>query len=155
MEIVPGPPVKAICIAPSQVKTGEVFTVRLRLEDRWGNAVRPAKVYTQTAPDAETRFTTRVQDEVSGLSAESNPVQTVSGALQQSLWWADFHGQTEETIGSNTIEEYYTYARDCAVLDICAHQGNDFQVTDDFWSKINDASRSFYEPGKFVTFPGS
>jgi hypothetical protein len=154
MEIVPGPPVKAVCIAPSQVKRGEVFTVRLRLEDRWGNAVRPAKVYTQTAPDAETRFTTRVQDEVSGLSAESNPVQTVSGALQQSLWWADFHGQTEETIGSNTIEEYYAYARDCAVLDICAHQGNDFQVTDDFWSKINDASRSFYEPGKFVTFPG-
>jgi len=40
------------------------------------------------------------------------------------------------------------------MLDICGHQANDFQVTDEFWKKINSSARSFYKPGKYVTFPG-
>ena len=39
-------------------------------------------------------------------------------------------------------------------MDIAGHQGNDFQITDKFWEKINEVTRDFYNPGVFVTFPG-
>ena len=51
-------------------------------------------------------------------------------------------------------EDYFTFARDYALLDIAAHQGNDFQVTDEFWARINRTTRRFYDRGRFVTFPG-
>jgi hypothetical protein len=155
LRIVPGEPVKAVCIAPSQVPAGSEFTVRLRLEDRWGNAIGPAGVHTHRAPAEEGVFTVQVQDPVTGLSAGSNPIFAAENpGAQPARWWADFHGQTEETIGTNTIDEYYAYARDCAVLDICAHQGNDFQITDEFWDQVNSSAEQWYEPHAFVTFAG-
>ena len=69
-------------------------------------------------------------------------------------YWADFHAQSEETIGSGSIERYFTFGCDYALLDILGHQGNDFQVTDEFWDKINRITAEYYQPGKFVTFPG-
>lgn len=154
MEIIPGEPVKAVCIAPSQVLTGEPFTVFLRLEDRWGNAIGSARKHKKTASGVEKIDTVVVTDTETGLSAESNPFRVVSALPDKKQWWADFHGQSEETIGSNTIENYFRYAQECSVLDIAAHQGNDFQITDEFWEKVNSTTKNFNEPGKFVTFPG-
>ena len=74
--------------------------------------------------------------------------------ISRRVCWADFHGQSEETVGENTIDDYFTFARDYGLLDIAAHSGNDFQVTDEFWEKINQVTYQFYEPDKFVTFPG-
>lgn len=154
LRVVPGEPVRAVCIAPSQVEVGEAFTYYLKLEDRWGNPTgRPyqlshpgwkaAGVQTVVAVDEETR-----------LSAQSNPVDVRAGDKTLRPYWADFHGQTEETVGSNRIEDYFLFARDYALLAIAAHQGNDFQITDAFWEKINQTTSEFYEPGAFVTFPG-
>jgi hypothetical protein len=69
-------------------------------------------------------------------------------------YWADLHGQSEETIGSNSIDDYYTFARDMALLDLAAHQGNDFQVTDSFWKTVNERAEAYNEAGRFVTYPG-
>ena len=46
------------------------------------------------------------------------------------------------------------YARDKAFVDIVGHQGNDFQITDDFWRHLNSLTKRFYEPGRFVAVPG-
>ncbi|MDD5597464.1 MAG: DUF3604 domain-containing protein, partial [Victivallaceae bacterium] len=83
-----------------------------------------------------------------------NPIKVTDKVPALSHWWADFHGQSEETIGTNSIDDYFNYARYCSRLDIAAHQGNDFQVTDEFWDKINQTGKKYYEPGEFVTFPG-
>jgi hypothetical protein len=84
---------------------------------------------------------------------QSLPQQLIpKGALNP--YWGDFHGQSEETIGSGSIERYFAFGRDYALLNILGHQGNDFQVTDEFWDKINRMTAEYYEPGKFVTFPG-
>ncbi len=69
-------------------------------------------------------------------------------------FWADFHAQSGETIGTNPITDYFEFGRDYALLDILGHQGNDFQITDEFWATINRTTKQFYKPGKFVTFPG-
>ena len=69
-------------------------------------------------------------------------------------FWGDLHGQSEETIGTNSVEDYFAYARDKAFLDIAGHQGNDFQITDAFWKRLNDVTRRFDVPGRFVAVPG-
>jgi hypothetical protein len=154
LRIVPGPPARAVCIAPSQVSRGAGFTYHLKLEDRWGNPTgRPT-------PRAHTGFRRAgvcriaAADRASGLSAVGNPVRVLNGDSPLRPFWADLHGQSEETIGTNTIEEYFTFARDYALVDVSAHQGNDFQVTDAFWELVNRTTRKFYTPGRFVTFPG-
>jgi len=154
MQIVAGKPAKTVCIAPSQAVIGNPFSAFLRREDRWGNSIGKAREYEQKAPLEAKIRTICITDEETGLSAESNPIRVIAekpGILQ---YWADFHGQSEETIGSNSIEDYFLYARDCAKLDIAAHQGNDFQITDAFWDKINNTTKKMYEPEKFITFPG-
>jgi hypothetical protein len=34
------------------------------------------------------------------------------------------------------------------------HQGNDFQITDAFWKKLNELTAQFDKPGQFVCLPG-
>ena len=69
-------------------------------------------------------------------------------------YWGDLHGQSGETIGMGTAENYFRYARDLAFVDIVGHQGNDFQITDAFWKKLNRLTAEFDAPGRFVCLPG-
>jgi len=154
VEIIPGAPVRAVCIAPSRVTADEPFSVSLKLEDRWGNPTGTARRIQHAAFAAAGIETIETRDEVTGLSARSNPIEVLQDEIGLGRYWADFHGQSEETIGSNTIRDYFAFARDAAVLDIAAHQGNDFQVTDEFWADIGRAASEYHEPERFVTFPG-
>ena len=44
--------------------------------------------------------------------------------------------------------------RDRAFLDVCSHQGNDFQITTPFWNHLNDLTTEFNADGQFIAFPG-
>ena len=154
VRIVPGKPVRAVCIAPSRVVAGEKFSYHLKLEDAWGNPTNKPRKYVHPCFPMPGLKRVYKKTPKSGFSAWSNPIQVTSGRPSLIPCWADFHGQSEETIGANSIDDYFTFARDYGLLDICAHQGNDFQVTDDFWDRINRATRKYYTPGSFVTFPG-
>ena len=68
--------------------------------------------------------------------------------------WCDLHGQTGETVGVGTLDEYFDFGRRYGFLDGSVHQGNDFQITAPLWQAIKRASHRAYEPGAFVTFPG-
>jgi hypothetical protein len=47
----------------------------------------------------------------------------------------------------STAETYYfRYARDLAFIDMVGHQGNDFQITDAFWQKLNELTAAFDHP---------
>jgi hypothetical protein len=154
LRIVPGKPVRAVCIAPSQVMVNQAFAYHLKLEDRWGNPTALPQVQTHPVFPVAGRQTVDAVDAETGLSAESNSIDVLGEDTALHYFWADLHGQSEETIGSNTIEDFFTFARDYALLDIAAHQGNDFQVTDPFWDKVNQVTAAFYEPEAFVTYPG-
>ena len=69
-------------------------------------------------------------------------------------YWGDLHGQSGESIGVTTAEQYFDFARNKAVLDVTSHQANDFQVNNAFWAHINTLTARHEEPGVFVTFPG-
>jgi hypothetical protein len=153
LRIVPGEPARAVCIAPSQACPGRPFSAYLKLEDRWGNPTRLPTPLEQPGYPEPGVYTVTATDPATGLSAESNPIE-VHPQVPLHRYWADLHGQTEETCGSNSIDDYFAFARDVGLLDIVAHQGNDFEVSDAFWEQINETTRRFYRPGALVTFPG-
>ena len=178
--IVPGPPVLFKAILPTQRRLGEAFRLCIKGEDRWGNPSNLCDQHLQlranlaldTLP-ASVRFETgQFAQIVEGLSAadsgdlvielldeqqqpvaRSNPCRIVetAGLLP---YWGDLHGQSEETIGTNSARDFYEFARDKAFLDICVHQGNDFQITTEFWHWLNELSAEFTEDDRFIVFPG-
>jgi hypothetical protein len=152
--IIPGEAARAVCIAPSLTIVDQPFTYALKLEDRWGNPTAlPIRVQHSGFKEVGVHRL-NVNDGSTGLPAVSNPINVLARDVALHPYWADLHGQSEETVGTNTIDDYYAFARDYALLDISAHQGNDFQVTDALWEAINHRSATYHEPGRFVTFPG-
>jgi hypothetical protein len=91
-----------------------------------------------------------VVDEARGFTAAVNPV--VVGADGRRTFWGDIHGQSGETVGTGTIEEYFEYLREKAHMQFAAHAGNDFQITDEFWEIIREQTATNNDPGEFVTF---
>ncbi len=92
-------------------------------------------------------------DDDAAVVARSNPCRFVAEA-DLLPYWGDLHGQSEETIGTNSARDFYEFARDKAFLDICVHQGNDFQITSAFWKLLNELSAEFTEDERFIVFPG-
>src|SRR5262249_2426972 len=84
---------------------------------------------------------------------ESNPLRIVPRA-ELLPYWGDLHGQSEETIGTNSADDYFAFARDLGFLDVISHQGNDFQITTPFWGKLNALSAQFNRDGRFICYPG-
>jgi hypothetical protein len=92
-------------------------------------------------------------DKADRVLATSNPLRILA-ATELLPYWGDLHGQSEETIGTNSAREFHTFARDLAFLDATAHQGNDFQITTAFWQHLNDLTREFNQDHRFIAFPG-
>ena len=153
LAIVAGPAVRALCIAPSSVAAEQPFVYHLKLEDAWGNPVASPAALPHPGLKAGIHRLA-ASDAATGLAAVSNPVEAHAQPPATGRWWGDLHGQSEETIGTNTIDDYFRFARDCGLVDVAAHQGNDFQVTDAFWQQVNDTTRAWNQAGRFVTFPG-
>jgi len=157
---------RLVCIVPTQSVVGDRIEVFVKGEDTWGNPITPFNNFSLSIEgDAEAdianhHLTARSSGTiVVKVSAEkffckSNPMTVLKDAPAYYRYWGDLHAQTESTVGTGTEEEYFTFGRDVARLDFISHQGNDFQVTDEDWRRLNDAIKSFDMPGKYVVFPG-
>ncbi|MCZ6488365.1 MAG: DUF3604 domain-containing protein [Gammaproteobacteria bacterium] len=179
IKIVPGKPELWKAILPTMRRAGEPFRLSLKGEDRWGNPsdqcdqtlILRASQPVQGLPESISFTPGQYAVVVEGLSvqeacdltiailldgemvAASNPlrIQATAGLLP---YWGDLHGQSEETIGTNSARDFFNFGRDCAFLDAVVHQGNDFQITTEFWEHLNELSREFTEDHRFITFPG-
>ncbi len=94
-----------------------------------------------------------IYDSDSNFLTRTNPL-IMKADLSFKHFWGDMHGQSEETIGSNTAEMYFEFAQDVAFLDVIGHQGNDFQITKKLWNLINELSEKYYVQNKFVPLFG-
>ena len=179
ISIVPNVPDAWRVVLPTLCRAGEAFALSLRADDRWGNPshlVRgryrfAANVPVDGLPEAFTWPERQRSHRIDGLSAPpggvvitlrdeagavvgtSNPLRIAADA-QYLPFWADMHGQSEETIGTNSARRLAEYARDLGFVDAMCHQGNDFQITGAFWRDLNDLTCEFNQPGRFVFFPG-
>ena len=178
--IVPGPPVLFKAIMPTLRHKGQPFRLCLKGEDRWGNpsdlcdqsfALRvnmdveglPESVtfetgaFSQVIDDltvgVEGDLVIELLDREGAVAARSNPCR-IAAEVVLLPYWGDLHGQSEETIGTNSARDFYEFARDKAFLDICVHQGNDFQITNEFWATLNELSAEFTVDDRFIVFPG-
>ncbi len=173
---------RLLAIAPSEVQVREPFSLTVKAEDEWGNpshSYAGTVHFTSAAeglPDSYTfspqdngvhRFDgvtlpedgvceLQVEDRENGMRAVSNPVRVTAEGdrAERRRFWADLHGQTGSTVGTGSVEEYFRFARDVAAVDVCTHQGNDFQITADDWGEICEETRRFCAPGEFITFLG-
>lgn len=179
IEVVPGPAASVEVVLPSTATAGEEVAGRVRVRDSFGNPVRgpcgrakirsdgpgaaglPAEVDVQVgvASFGPVRFAEpgvrRLRVRLGEMTGESNPAEVRRAeAGGHQLFWADMHGQTRETVGTGTVSEYFQFARDRALIDVCAWQGNDFQVTDDLWREVQEETAAFHQPGRFITYLG-
>ena len=177
--IVPGEPVRYVAVLPTRRRPGEGFALKLKGEDEWGNpsdrcrgrftveacgVIEGLPSVLELAPGKRAfevpglsvsqpgDYAVLLRDENSELVARTNVLRVENTPLVH--FWGDIHGQSEETIGTGSAHDYFAFARDCAFVDACAHQGNDFQITDEFWAELNRITAAFDEPGRFIALPG-
>ena len=180
ISIVPGAPKTWVAVVPSTITRGEPFLLRIKAEDTWGNPTNKASTKLavksncpiDNLPDFIEVDVGDYATVISGLIvrksgtleimlhapdgsvvAKCNPAN-VSDAPDLRSYWGDLHGQSDETLGTNSATDYFAFGRDRAFLDACAHQGNDFQMTDTFWKDLNQITSHFNEDGRYVTLPG-
>ena len=179
ISIVPGAPERFRAILPTLRRAGEPFALTLRADDRWGNpshlvsgrfrlastaaiaglpadftwpeGARSQRIEGLTATAGDLCVT--LLDAAGETLAHSNPLRIV-GQAEHLPFWCDMHGQSDETIGTNSARRLAEYARDLAGIDAMCHQGNDFQITAGFWQDLNAMTAEFTQPGRFVFFPG-
>jgi hypothetical protein len=170
-----------VAILPSTAAVNQPFDLRIRSEDHWGNpsgkgaaGIRlscatsveglPVSITLEPGrpmaiiPGLVVRHPAELTIQVAGPGgvplACSNPLRVTADAPALRTYWADFHAQSGETIGTSAAFDYFAFARDLAGIDIVGHQGNDFQITPAFWTELNRLYDLFDEPGRFVTLPG-
>lgn len=180
ISIIPGAPNLYKAIIPTQQYSQQIFKLRLKAEDRWGNPTdqcdRQFHLRSSSPVNGLPATVTFIKGEfsvtVGGLSVSeecdltislvvddgqtictSNPMRVTTEA-KLLPYWGDLHGQSEETIGTNSARDFYEFARDKAFLDVCVHQGNDFQISSEFWEHLNELSAEFTEDDSFIVFPG-
>lgn len=178
--IIPGPPALYKGIIPTQRVIGKVFKLQLKGEDGWGNPSNlcdstfslKSSAPIQGLPSTVSFIKGDYSVTIEGLSVteagditidliddqgqkvcSTNPIRITANA-ELLPYWGDLHGQSEETIGTNSARDFYEFARDKAFLDACVHQGNDFQITTEFWNHLNDLSKEFTKDDEFIVFPG-
>ncbi|MEP0942917.1 MAG: DUF3604 domain-containing protein [Rhizobiaceae bacterium] len=180
ISIVPGAPENWVAVVPSTIARGEPFSLKIKAEDTWGNPTnKAAATLTPKANQLVENLpeVIAVQDgdfatTISNLKAnDDGPLEITLHAPDGSVvtkcnpaavavspplnsYWGDLHGQSDETLGTNSAADYFAFGRDKAFLDACAHQGNDFQMTDTFWKDLNKVTQHFNQDGEFVTLPG-
>lgn len=178
--VIAGPPAKWVAVLPALRRVGETFRLGLKAEDKWGNPTgqanaklhfRPSRPVGNLAKTLDYRpgrmaavledlhvgqpgdLTVDVLDDAGKVLCTSNPLRIVEKA-ELLPFWCDLHGQSEETIGTNSAEDYFAFARDLGFLDAISHQGNDFQITSAFWKRLNELSAAYNRDHRFIAFPG-
>lgn len=178
-DLVAGPAASWKAILPSLAIAGEPFRLAIVAEDKWGNPTGDARqnfalasshplqglpqrieVKPGDGPHVIDNLVCAQQCDVelrllSGDEeiARANPLRVAESAPLR-RYWGDLHGQSGETIGMGTADNYFRFARDLAFIDIVGHQGNDFQITDAFWQELNRLTAAYDVSGKFVCLPG-
>lgn len=180
IKIIPGKPARYLAVAPTIRAIDESFSVKFKGEDKWGNPSDQCDIQlyprashpVQNLPDVISLKPGEFFGVIDGLSVadaadlhidflddagavlcRTNPIRIESAPISRHFW-GDLHGQSEETIGTGSAEAYFAFARDYAFVDATGHQGNDFQITSDFWLQLDQLCHKFNEDGKFVAIPG-
>ena len=101
----------------------------------------------------------RVEDVAESKSSEtkpghSNPILISEQPPPYRLYWGDLHGHSIQSDGLGTVEEYYAYGRDLALLDFCSVADHAGHMGPGEWERARAAAEAADDPGRYVTFCG-
>lgn len=181
-------------IVPATVEPGEEFAVTLQAVDQYGanlasqyrgevevvlpdniemnGAGRPLGLGANSTTEMRVwaggsgPALIRAFDRERALAGRSNPVGIGFCDTGERIVFGDLHGQAYASIGTGTMDEYHTWAREVEQLDFCApanHYGGrmDFdnlpgwdreraEALEALWAEDVDAANRHYDPGRFV-----
>ncbi len=168
-------------VAPSRVRPETPFDMTLRVLDEWGNpckdfsgeislnvlsgeATIPSKIQITPADQGFKRFGGSVIKKEGTVyfqaSLDAFNLQTISNACtceadaEYQLFWGDMHGQTDFTVGTGSLDEYFQFAQGPAALDVSGWQGNDLEITPQKWEEVKRVTKKYHQPHRFLTFLG-
>ena len=169
-------------IVPATVRIGEPFDIAIRALDEFGNPTGrysghidietsllsegiPSEVEFPEGTEGVIHITgcrimeegfwnLVIRDNERGYFALSNASRAVASGEKMNLFWGDMHGQTRETVGTGLLDDYYSFARDKALVSFTGWQGNDFEVSDETWKNIREYTKKYNEEGKFLVYLG-
>ncbi len=187
VRVLPGPPARLVVHVPSVARPGETLRATLavldsganlvsevsgRLELAWEGVEAPPSTASElTAGDGGRKQLSLVAPPPGlhhlkaslaigerRLEAESNPLEVSDHAPR--ILWADLHGHSADSDGTGTPDDYFTYARDVAGLDVAALTDHDhwgLLLADEhpaLWAENVAAARRADRPGRFLALPG-
>ena len=181
IDVVGGAFHRLVAIAPTTVRPGASFDALVKAEDVWGNPCErfdgevdldavgaaigglPRSAVFTAGQVAVARLSglrmataggeARMAARHGKARVESNVIRALAEG-ESKTWWGDLHGQTRATVGTGTIDEYFAFGRDVALLDMMSHQANDFQVTEEEWRRLKGEIERYHEDGRCVIFVG-
>jgi hypothetical protein len=183
VDVIAGPPARLHVIVPGTARPGDLVPVRILVLDPSGNAgvsfeggvelraipawpglpetirLEPedAGVKMLEVPAGEPGVV-RVAAQTGSFVALSNPMLVETTGPR--VLWGDLHGHSMLSDGTGTADDYLSFARDVAGLDVVALTDHDhwgFEPLDEnseVWDGIGREIERFNEPGKLVTLRG-
>lgn len=165
--IIAGAAAALTAVVPTDATVGESVPIRVRADDKWGNPTTLPAVPVATwdgtgSVSVGNKQTATAQSAAEGcflihcgeLKARSNPIRISTAPPTYRRYWGDLHAQTDSTVGTGSEDEYFTFGRDQAFLDFISHQGNDFQLTADDWSRLKAVMNTFHKDHSYVVIHG-
>ena len=190
VDIAPGPADQLLVVMPTSLHPGESFDAFISIVDDRGSAGVPFDGLVELQVPAEIDLPTTVtfaasdagRKTISGVAkragvyriearalasgapesetlfAMANPMLVESGIPH--VRWADLHGHSQLSDGTGTPDDYFTYAREIAGLDIVAltdhdHWGVQFLDAHPWmWQLIRASVKAHHQPGIFITLLG-
>ncbi|MDR3514429.1 MAG: hypothetical protein P4M00_01325 [Azospirillaceae bacterium] len=71
------------------------------------------------------------------------------------VFYGDLHVHSDDTVGTNDTRYNLGYGRDVAGLDVLGYTANDFQITEERWTRTVTQIDAIDQPGHFVCYPGT
>lgn len=181
LTVIPDVPSNFIVTAPSNVKTGEAFTLKVVAVDKFGSVGLPYYIGTLCFQSAHSHslllstykftrkdkgvhdfnsvvilergiHTIKVADESGSISGESNPIKCENKLPKKMIYWASMHTHSEISDGMGTLDDVYLYARDIGNLSVAAVVDHAHWISDKKWEEIKRVAARYNEPRRFVTF---
>lgn len=169
-------------IVPGSVHIGEPFSIGIRVLDEFGNPTNiydgtvhlrmlngiaenlPEQITFQPGHNgiyriegvrimSEGFWSIAIEDFENAYSAFSNGSNSVKPGMPL-LHWGDMHAQTRHTVGTGMLEDYYSFARDKALIEFTGWQGNDFEITDETWQEVRSNTKKYNKEGEFLVYLG-
>jgi hypothetical protein len=176
LEVIGQEPQRVAAFAPSVLRIGEKFDLTVRTEDRYQNratgaipgyrivlegkdltSVPAGKSALQRVPDLAIDragvHRIEVRSEDGRLVCMANPIR-VERQPETRVYWGETHGHTGYAEGQGSAEGYFRYGREDTRLDFLTLSEHDIWLDDFEWKTMQDLTRRFTEPGKFVAFAG-